>query len=69
MTDTVHVLVYDPRSNGVCDYYRRLMYTERLARLGVEMKTWSDFDDHTIDIPAEYADHPLPALVLGLPML
>ena len=56
MTDTVHVLIYGSSSAGVCDYYRLGMYTERLARLGIEMRTWSEFNDHTINVPAEYAD-------------
>jgi hypothetical protein len=32
------------------------MYTERLARLGIEMKTWSEFNDHEVRVPAAYAD-------------
>ena len=30
------------------------MYRDRLARLGVEMRTWSEFNDHTINVPTGY---------------
>jgi hypothetical protein len=56
MTDTVHVLIYGSSSAGVCDYYRLGMYAERLAALGVEMKSWSEFNDHLISVPAAYAN-------------
>jgi hypothetical protein len=66
MTDTVHVLVYGSSSAGVCDFYRLGMYTERLARLGVEMKAWSEFNDYTINVPAEYADRLEDAIRVGV---
>jgi Glycosyl transferase family 2/Glycosyl transferases group 1 len=66
MTEPLHVLVYGSTSAGVCDFYRLGMYAERLARLGVEMRTWSDFNDYTVRVPAEYADRLEDAVRLGL---
>ncbi len=56
MTEPLHVLIYGSSSAGVCDYYRLGMYGERLARLGVETRIWSDFNDYAINVPAEYSE-------------
>ena len=55
MNETVRVLVYGSTSAGVCDFYRLGMYRDRLAGLGIEMRTWSEFNDCTIEIPDSYA--------------
>ena len=54
MTTPIHVLVYGSIGEGVCDVYRLGMYRERLAGLGVELRTWGDFNDYTVEVPAGY---------------
>src|ERR1035437_868759 len=66
MTEPLHVLVYGSTNAGVCDFYRLGMYAERLAALGVEMRTWSDFNDYAVRVPGEYADRLDEAVRLGL---
>jgi hypothetical protein len=66
MLDPVRVLVYGSANAGVCDFYRLGMYAERLRELGVEMRTWSDFNDYTVRVPAEYAGRLEEAVRLGL---
>ncbi len=56
MTAPLHVLVYGSIGEGVCDVYRLGMYRERLAALGVEMRTWGDFNDYLVQVPAGYED-------------
>ena len=56
MTGPIHVLVYGSIGDGVCDVYRLGMYRDRLASLGVEMRTWGEFNDYTIRVPPDYAD-------------
>jgi hypothetical protein len=66
MAEPVHVLVYGSSGASVCDFYRLGMYRERLAKLGVVMRDWSDFDDHTIKVPAEYANRLADAVCDGV---
>ena len=54
MSEPIHVLVYGSIGEGVCDLYRLGMYRERLAALGVEMRTWGDFNDYLVNVPAGY---------------
>jgi len=56
MTEPLHVLVYGSIGEGVCDVYRLGMYRDRLAALGVEMRTWGDFNDYLVQVPAGYQD-------------
>ena len=56
MTEPLHVLVYGSIGEGVCDVYRLGMYRDRLAALGVEMRTWGDFNDYLVQVPAGYED-------------
>ena len=58
--------MYGTAAAGVCDFYRLGMYQERLARLGVEMRTWSDFNDHIVRVPPDYADRLIDAVRDGV---
>ena len=54
VTEPIHVLAYGPIGVGVCDQYRLGMYRERLAALGVELRTWGDFNDYLVNVPLGY---------------
>jgi Glycosyl transferases group 1/Glycosyl transferase family 2 len=56
MAETLHVLVYGSMDAGVCDFVRLGVYRDLLARHDVEIRTWGDFNDYRVQIPADYAD-------------
>jgi hypothetical protein len=66
MTEPLHVLVYGSMADGVCDFYRLGMHRDRLAGLGVEMRSWSDFNDYVLRVPPEYADRLRDAVSAGV---
>jgi len=66
MNDLIRVLVYGSVDSGSSDFHRLGMYRERLARLGVEMRMWSDFNDYSIRLPAGYSGRLTDALRDGV---
>jgi hypothetical protein len=56
MAETLHVLVYGSIDAGVCDSVRLGIYRELLEKHAVELRTWGEFNDYRVQVPAEYAD-------------
>ena len=56
MPEPLHVLVYGSINHGACDSVRLGVYRDLLPAEGVELRTWGDFNDYTIQVPAAYAD-------------
>lgn len=56
MGDLLHVLVYGSVDAGTCDSVRLGVYRDLLVEHGVELRTWGDFTDYRIQVPAAYAD-------------
>jgi hypothetical protein len=56
MAETLRVLVYGSIDAGVCDSVRLGVYRDLLAEHDVELRTWGEFNDYRIQVPADYAD-------------
>jgi hypothetical protein len=56
MSETLRVLVYGSIDAGVCDSVRLGVYRDLLAEHDVELRTWGEFNDYRIQIPADYVD-------------
>ncbi len=56
MGELLRVLVYGSVDAGACDSVRLGVYRELLAQHGVELRTWGEFNDYGVQVPAAYAD-------------
>jgi hypothetical protein len=56
MAETLRVLVYGSIDSGVCDSVRLGVYRDLLGEHDVELRTWGEFNDYRIQIPADYVD-------------
>ena len=56
MSEPLRVLVYGSIDAGACDSVRLGVYRELLAERGVELRTWGEFNDYGVNVPAAYAD-------------
>jgi hypothetical protein len=56
MGELLRVLVYGSVDAGACDSVRLGIYRDLLEDHGVELRTWGEFNDYGIHVPAEYAD-------------
>jgi hypothetical protein len=56
MAETLRVLVYGSIDAGVCDSVRLGIYRDLLAEHDIELRTWGDFNDYAVQVPADYAD-------------
>lgn len=56
MGESLRVLVYGSVDAGACDSVRLGVYRDLLGAQGVELRTWGEFNDYRISVPADYAD-------------
>lgn len=56
MASPLHVLTYGPIGEGACDSHRFGMYRDHLEALGVEMRSWGDFNVDLIRVPFAYGE-------------
>jgi hypothetical protein len=56
MGEMLRVLVYGSIDGGVCDFVRLGVYRDLLTEHGVELRTWGEFNDYAVQVPADYAD-------------
>lgn len=56
MGELLRVLVYGSVDAGACDSVRLGVYRDLLAAHGVEIRTWGEFNDYGVQVPADYAD-------------
>jgi hypothetical protein len=56
MGEPLRVLVYGSVDAGPCDSVRLGIYRDLLLEHGVEMRTWGEFNDYSVQVPPTYAD-------------
>ena len=56
MGELLRVLVYGSVDAGACDSVRLGVYRDLLLEHGVELRTWGEFTDYRVQVPADYAD-------------